>query len=194
MIESLVHAVGNGAVIEKRSEHLVHGRNDIVQAADVEKRFLLSCKRRVGQVLRGGRGTHCHGDVAATAHFRPGRFDVLLQPRWQWRVQYPASDRFAGLGQRRNVVDIEAVQHTVDTLVELFGGKKLAIRGCRGRESARYRNAEVVEIADHFAERGVLSADGLNVVHTKLGEPDDVWFQVLLPCVRVLEMDNRTND
>ena len=52
MVEPLVHAVGNCAVIKQRCEHLVQGVVQVIQAADVEESFLLAGKRRIGQILR----------------------------------------------------------------------------------------------------------------------------------------------
>ena len=56
-----------------------------------------------------------------------------------------------------------------------------AVGGCRGRESTGHRYPEAGQVADHFAERGVLAADRLDVIHAQLVEPDDVAIQILLP-------------
>ena len=52
--ETFVDAVGNGAVIVKRSENVLHGFFDVVQPVDIQEGFLLSGKRGIRQVFGGG--------------------------------------------------------------------------------------------------------------------------------------------
>ena len=79
VIEALVHAIGNGAVVEQRGEHLVHGAQHAGLAAHVEEGFLLAGEGGLRQVLGGGRGAHRDRDVRAagtsgeTARSRPAR-------------------------------------------------------------------------------------------------------------------------
>ena len=54
VIEALVHAVGDRAVVEQRREDFVHGLDDVVGAAHVEERFLLARERSFRQVFRRG--------------------------------------------------------------------------------------------------------------------------------------------
>ena len=53
-------------------------------------------------------------------------------------------------------------------------GKKLAIGIGGGGEAVRHIHAGIGEMADHFAQRGVLAADRLDVVHSQLAEPGHV--------------------
>ena len=64
VIEALVHAIGDRAVVEQRGEHLVHGLDHVLGAAHVEQRLLLTRERRLRQVLGGRRRAHGDGDFA----------------------------------------------------------------------------------------------------------------------------------
>ena len=90
------------------------------------------------------------------------------------------------------VFDIQFIESRLDAFVEPVDRQEIAIGfGSRG-ETARDGNPEFAEIAYHFAQRSVLSADSLYIIHSKLGELDDVWFQTRLPCVPWQEVDNRS--
>ena len=52
--ETFVDSVGNGAVIVKRSENVLHGFFDVVQPVDIQESFLLPGKRGIRQVFGGG--------------------------------------------------------------------------------------------------------------------------------------------
>ena len=55
VLEALVFAVGDGAVVEQRREHLADGLFDGRQAGDVQEGLLLAGKRCIGQVFGGRR-------------------------------------------------------------------------------------------------------------------------------------------
>jgi hypothetical protein len=63
VVEALVHAVGNGAVVEQRSEHFFGGADHVFDATDVQEGFLLTGERGVRQVFGGGGRAHGHGHV-----------------------------------------------------------------------------------------------------------------------------------
>ena len=65
MLEAVVHAVGDGAVVVERGEDFLDLAHDVVGAGDVEEGFLLAGEAGVRQVFGGGRGAHGHRDVAA---------------------------------------------------------------------------------------------------------------------------------
>src|SRR5690606_37015267 len=70
VVEALVHAVGDGAVVEERGEDFLGRADHVVHATDVEEGFLLTGKGGIRQVFGGGGGTHGHGHVVVTgAHF-----------------------------------------------------------------------------------------------------------------------------
>ncbi len=53
MVEALVHAVGNRAIVEQRGKHFLGRADHVFHAADVEEGFLLAGERSVGQVFGG---------------------------------------------------------------------------------------------------------------------------------------------
>ena len=80
VLEALVHAVGDGAVVVQRREHFLHLVHDFVDAHHVQEGFLLAGKGGVGQILgRGGRAHGKRGGGVASAQL--GKFvgNGLLQ-------------------------------------------------------------------------------------------------------------------
>ena len=62
------------------------------------------------------------------------------------------SDTAPGLGERRNIVDIEGVERCADPVVQavVLQGNPVGLgRGC---ESTRHGDAKAAEIAYHFAQ------------------------------------------
>ena len=73
---------------------------------------------------------------------------------------------------------IEIRKEIFDLPVKPVGAQEVAIgRGCRGK-SARDSYPEVRQVADHFAERCVLPANGIDVGHAKLFELDYISLQL----------------
>ena len=58
--ESLVHPIGDRAVVVERRENFAYRLNNIIQATDIKKCFLLTGKGRIRQVL--GRRRRAHGE------------------------------------------------------------------------------------------------------------------------------------
>ncbi len=95
MLEAMVHAVGDGAVVVEAGEDFLDLAHDIVFAGDVEEGFLLAGERGVGQVFGGCRGAHRDRDVAAAvvgAQLAIGLADVAVEFGMQRRVDHPAAD------------------------------------------------------------------------------------------------------
>ena len=134
-----------------------------------------------GQVFGGRRRTHGHADVAAGAHLVPGALDGLPQPGGQRRGGDPAADAPAGISERLDVVDVEVLQPFPDPLVEAIALQEFAVRGRRGCEAAGDQHAGLAQLADHFSQRRVLSADDVDVLHAKRFQLDDILLQVRLP-------------
>src|SRR5690606_18753509 len=63
VLEAVVHAVGDRAIVVQRGEDFLERVDDVIGTADIEEGFLLAGKRGIGQVLGGGRGTHGDGDI-----------------------------------------------------------------------------------------------------------------------------------
>ena len=68
VVVPLVRAIGDGAVVVERGEHLAHRIDEGIRAAHVEERLLLPGEGCVGQVLGGGGGTHRHRAVGLVDH------------------------------------------------------------------------------------------------------------------------------
>ena len=75
--------------------------------------------------------------------------------------------------------------------VEAVSRQEFPVGGGRRRKSPGDCNPQFAEVAYHLAQRSILSADTLDIIHSKLRELDDVRFQTRLPCVPLQEMDNR---
>ncbi len=57
--ESLMDAIGNRAIVVEAGKYLLYSMKYILQAIDIEKCFLLSSERSLGQVLGRRRRSHC---------------------------------------------------------------------------------------------------------------------------------------
>ena len=171
VIEALVHAVGDRTVVEQRREDFVHGLDDVVGAAHVEEGFLLAGERGFRQVFgRGGRAHRDRDIRAAIAHARVAVDDVLLQLRREGRGQDPVPDARAGLGELRDVVDVEGVEFLLDAGGEAFVREKLAVGVGGGREAVRHADSQLRQVRDHLAEGGILAADFRHVVAAEAGK------------------------
>ena len=125
MRKALVHAVGNGAVVVQRREHLLHGLEHIVDADHVQEGFLLTSKRRVRQVFRRGRGTHGkrHFGVGIGHQLGVELVDFGGQAWLEWRFHDPLTDLGAGLRQRAHVIDVQPFE----ALGDAFGQRQAAV-------------------------------------------------------------------
>ena len=167
-------AVGDRTVVVEGCEHFLQRVDDVVGAADVEEGFLLAGERGIGQVFGGGRGTHGHGDIFATgalAEFRVGLAHGLVEFRDQRGFDDPAADFGAGRGQGGDVIDIERGETVLDALGQAALGDELLEGLGRGRVAAGHRDAELAQVADHLAERGVLAADLAEIGQAQRIEP-----------------------
>ena len=178
VLEALMIAIGDGAVIEQRGEDFLHRQQHVVHAVDVEEGFLLAGERSVGKILGGGRRTHRHGD--RTAGFVDQRLvggpDLGFQLGRKRRLDQEFADGLAGLREGLNVIDIQFGEHPVDAIGEPLVGQKFTIgTGC-GRKTARHLHPGLRQMLDHFSEGGILAADDFHVGHAKFLEPQYVCF------------------
>ena len=160
--EALVHAIGDGAVVVERGEDLLIASKNVVHAIDIEKCFLLAGERGVGQVLGGG--GRAHGERRVRRRRAPAR-------------RRPSRSRASSAGGKRRCDD-PAADLARPPWRARRRRRRRASRGARAMRSARSlcarnsRKATAVvakppgtrtpragELADHFAERGVLAAD-----------------------------------
>ncbi len=165
MVEALVHAVGDGAVVEQGGEDLFGGADHVVDATDVQERLLLAGEGGVRQVFGGGRGTHGDGHVVvALGHFGERGTDFCVQARRELGVHHPLTDLCAGLGQGIDVIDVQCVQGCMDAVVQATLFEKVAVRLSRSGKAARHRDAGTCEVTDHLAQGCVLAPHMLYIV------------------------------
>ena len=107
MGEVLVYAIGDGAVVVQRSEHLTDGVQDVVDAVDVEEGLLLTCEGSIRQVFCGGRGAY--GETAFA--FRNELVIVGayfgVQAVRQWSFHDPTADGATRFRQCRYVIYVQ---------------------------------------------------------------------------------------
>ena len=178
VLEALVDAVGDGAVIEQGGEDLLDAVLDVVQAVDVEEGLLLTGEGGIRQVLGGGGGADGPGDVGAGASLLDQLLieiiDAGLQGRGEGLFHDPATDAGADLGQFRHVLYVEVIEFGLDALVQPVLGEKLAVGIRGGGEAPGDLHADFRQVMDHFAQRGVLAAHDGHVVHAKVAKPADI--------------------
>ena len=101
---------------------------------------------------------------AADRVFEVARKGLLLDP---------AADLGASRGERANVFGVEPGKALGDASCQAAFGQEGAKRVRRGGEAAGHAHARFAELADHFAEGGVLAADRLDVGHSQVFEAGD---------------------
>ena len=174
VIEIVVHAVGDGPVVEEGRVYLVHRGEQVLLAAHVEEGFLLPCERGLRQILRGCRGAHGDGELGAAAHLAKCSEDLVPQALRERSGEHPAADLLADRGKPLHVVDVERAEHLGDAAAQILLREKIAV-GVRGRrESPRNRDPEARQRRDHLADRGVLAAHDLDVLALQFLKRNDV--------------------
>ena len=174
MIEVVVHAVGDRAVVEQGGIDLVHGGEQMLLAAHVEKSLLLAGKGGLGQIFGGGRRAHRDGELLAMAHLAPRLGHLALQSRRKGRGEHPAADLLADGGEAVHVVHVERREDLADAPVEAVLREEVPVGLRGGGEAAGNGHAEAREARDHLADRGILAADDLDILALQLLERNDV--------------------
>ena len=178
VVEALVHAVGDGAVVEQGGEYFFGRADHIVHAADIQEGFLLTGKGGVRQVFGGGRGAYGDGHIGvATGHGGEGAANFAVQALGELGFHHPLADLRAGLGQGVDVIDIQGVQRRMDLLVQPAQVEKVPVGLGGGGETTGYRDTGTGEVADHLAQGGVLAPYVLNIVIAELIEGNYVLYQ-----------------
>lgn len=155
MLEAMMHAVGDRAIVVEAGEHFLDLVHHIVGTGHIEEGFLLACKRGVRQVFGGCRGAHGHGHVAAAifgAQLFVSGTNVAVQFRLQRCVDHPAADLLAGEGECVDVFDIQRRQLVEDALRQVVVRDEVLESFRSGRISTGYRDAQPGQVADHLAK------------------------------------------
>ena len=183
VVKALVHAVGDGAVVEQRGEHLVHAGFHMRQAADIEHGFLLTGEGRIRQVFSSRRRAHRPADLGAVLFFKRGvgRFERGIESRRKRGVHDPAADLGADLGQLAHIVDIQLVEFGVDPVGQALVSQKLAISMRGGGKATRHLDLPIGgQVTQHFTERGILATYFLDVAHLHFVQAQDVFVHLFL--------------
>ena len=178
MVEALVYAVGNGAVVEQGGKDFLDGMDHVVHATDVEEGFLLTSKGGIRQVFGSGGGAHGHSDVriAGRQHGKVAA-DIVFQLRRQLAIHHPLTDLRAGLGQSVDIINVEGIKQVVDALVQTTLFEEVTIGISSGGKTTGNGNTGASQVADHLAERGILATDTLHIVEAEVIEGNYILCQ-----------------
>ncbi|VVN12319.1 hypothetical protein PS639_03855 [Pseudomonas fluorescens] len=178
VVEALVDAVGNGAVVEQRGEHLFGGANDVFDATDVQEGLLLTGEGSVRQVFGGSRRAHGHGHVRVAGRQRGERgADFGVEFLGELGFHDPLTDLRAGLGQGVHIVDVQGVERGMDLLVQAAQLQKITISlSCRGKATG-HRYTGTGQVTDHLAQGCVLAPHMLYIMDAELIEGNYVLYQ-----------------
>src|SRR5690606_34918547 len=136
---------------------------------DVEESFLLAGERGVRQVFSGSRGAHGNREVVvAGGHLGKGLADIGIQLGREIGLHDPLADLRAGLGQGVDIIHIQGVEGSMDTIVQTALLEEIPIGLCGSGKATRYGYTGTGEVADHLAQRGVLAPYSLNIVIAEL--------------------------
>ena len=169
MSEALVHPVADRAVVVEAGKHLLHLVQHLVDAHHIEEGFLLTRKAGIGQVFGGSR--RAHGERCARVSGSQSlevAANRLIQISRERRLLDPLANLCTRLAQGPNIVGVQRGQTLFDPRGQPVMGQKAPERMRGGREPARHPHTGGSQLADHFAERGVLAAHRLDVGHPQV--------------------------
>ena len=98
--------------------------------------------------------------------------NFFFQLRRKRSFNHPAADLGTGLEQRIDIIYIQRSQTGVNTIGQAVVRQKSTIGFCTGRKPTRDTYAGIRQLADHFAQRGILTADLLHIGHAKFFKVD----------------------
>ena len=145
VIEVAVHAIGDGAIVEQRGIHLVHGLDSRCSSPRTLRN--VSCwpaKEASGRssAVAEERTATANSSAPLARIFRQAVEDLLLQARRERGREHPAANLLADDGEPLDVVDIERRQRGADPLIQAVLCEKVAVGVRGGREAAGHRNAQ----------------------------------------------------
>ena len=118
MVVALVHAIGDGAVVEQGSKHVLHRHQHRIVTLDVKEGFLLPGKRGVRHVFCGGRGAHGKGGLRVISGELVVRVvNGFFQFRLERCVDDPLADLRPGFSKLGHIINIRFIQQVVNALV-----------------------------------------------------------------------------
>jgi len=167
-----VHAVGNGTIVVKRSEHFLDGVQDIFQAMNIEEGFLLTGKRSIRQIFGSGRRADGKRGFGAALGNECSIVDsnFFFQLFRKRGFNDPLTNLGTGLQQRIDIVHIQAGQTGIDLFGQTVVGEERTVGFGSGRKTTRHPYASGGQLADHFTQRCVLATDLFHVSHAQFFE------------------------
>ena len=127
---SLMDTIRDCSVVIERGKYLFDGSKNVVYAVNIQKSFLLPCKRRIRQIFCGCRGSYSprHFAAFASQYLLESLTNFTFQTRRQWRVHDQLTNLFASIGQRCDVFSVECIKHGLDSLIQSVLCKKIAVK------------------------------------------------------------------
>ena len=174
-VETLVHAVGNGAVGVERGETALAGFQQGGRSLNIQIGFLLAGKAGVGQVLGRGAGAHrdIHRAIVSGRELFVSREDGRLQARGQLGVQDRLPGGQAAPLQVGDVPGIEPIEDVPEPGRDAGVLDKIVIGRRRDGETIRHPDAPGRQFPDHLAEGRVLAADQRHILDADVLEPEN---------------------
>ena len=173
MRKALVDAVTDGAIVVERGEHLLHAVQHVVDAHHVQEGLLLPGEGGVRQVFSGGGGPHRETARAVGIQSRELGSNGGLQIGRKGRGTDPSADFLTCLREGAHVLGVERRQARGDAVRQPAVLQEPPEAQRRGGKAAGHTHARGRQLADHFAEGGVLAADRLDVGHPQMFKRHD---------------------
>src|SRR5690606_41404878 len=109
MGETLMDAIGDGAIVEQGGKYFVYALQQRFGSAYIEKGFLLASKGCVRKVFGGRRRAHRDGDVATAAHLLGGLEDQPFELRRARCGENPSRESGADRRPHFHVLDVQRI-------------------------------------------------------------------------------------
>ena len=171
VVKPLVDAIGDGAIIEQRSEYFADAGEHRVDTVDVEEGILLAGKRGFGQIFGGGRGAHRHGGIGRAAQLAPGLADFFFNAGGKRGVADPFANLPACLPQFDHIIDIEVIQQRLNALIQPLKPDEFAVRLRAGGKAIGDIDAGLGKVGNHLPEGRIFAANARHIPHAEIGKP-----------------------
>ncbi len=113
-----MHPIGDGAIVEQGSKHMLDRRHDGIDATYVKEGLLLTGKGGVRHILGGGGGAHCKRSLDTGTQLLISHPDRLLQLGLERGIDHPVADLLPGQVEGGDIVHVQIVEQMVDLAVE----------------------------------------------------------------------------
>ena len=114
----LMHAIGDGAVVEQGSKHMLHRHQHRLVTLDVEEGFLLPGERGIRHIFCCSGRAHGKGGLRIVSGELVVRVvNGFFQFRLERCVDNPLADLRAGFGKLGDIINIRFIQQVVNALV-----------------------------------------------------------------------------